>query len=482
MVQVPVGATVFRWLGLAGVLLVTLSTLADGADQFGVRTDAVLGWLTEGAAAPLAVAVSGMGLVVLAWLRLARFLAELSAGWLRGTLALWGAPLLVAPPLFSGDVHSYLAQGEVAARGLNPATVSPLDGLGAAHELTGNVSSYWQDTASPYGPVFGTIQRLIAELTDGSVLSGVLAHRVVAVAGLVLIVWAVPKLAARAGVSVPGALWLGVLNPLVLWHFIAGIHNDALMLGLALAGVALALSGIGERIAPLPLCGGVVLIALAVNVKLPAAVGLAVVGVALARHFGATFGRFVLAGLAMCASLALITLAVAFSSGLGFHLFTQLSVSGEVNSWMAPTNWVGFLVGAIGMLFGANITQPAIEVGKLIGMVVAVAGIGKVLVDQLRGRYASVTSLGALLAVVVVFGPVVQPWYILWAAVPLAACLAPGKWRNTVIGVVAVFSVILPPLGGNFADKIGELVLGYAVAIAVLAVATVLSRPRKVAV
>ena len=36
------------------------------------------------------------------------------------------------------------------------------------------------------------------------------------------------------------ALWLGALNPLVLFHLIAGGHNEALMLGAMLAGLVVA--------------------------------------------------------------------------------------------------------------------------------------------------------------------------------------------------------------------------------------------------
>ena len=51
-----------------------------------------------------------------------------------------------------------------------------------------------------------------------------------------LIVWATPRLARRCGVAEVSALWLGAANPLLLMHLVAGIHNEALMLGLMLAG------------------------------------------------------------------------------------------------------------------------------------------------------------------------------------------------------------------------------------------------------
>ena len=59
------------------------------------------------------------------------------------------------------------------------------------------------------------------------------------------------------------ALWLGALSPLALFSFVSSGHNDALMVGLLVAGVTLAVEG--------RLLAGLVLCALAATVKLPAA-------------------------------------------------------------------------------------------------------------------------------------------------------------------------------------------------------------------
>ena len=59
--------------------------------------------------------------------------------------------------------------------------------------------------------------------------------------GLALMMWAVPHLATHLGGQRPVALWLAVLNPLVLIHLIGGVHNEMLMVGLMAAGIALVL-------------------------------------------------------------------------------------------------------------------------------------------------------------------------------------------------------------------------------------------------
>ena len=72
-------------------------------------------------------------------------------------------------------------------------------------------------------------------------VAGVVLHRVLALAGVAMIVWALPRLARRCGVNEVAALWLGAANPLVIFHLIAGIHNEALMLGMMLVGMEWAL-------------------------------------------------------------------------------------------------------------------------------------------------------------------------------------------------------------------------------------------------
>ena len=65
---------------------------------------------------------------------------------------------------------------------------------------------------------------------------------------LVLIVWALPRLARRFGVQPATALWLGALNPLLIFHFVAGAHNDALAIGLMLAGLEVGIRKLPIRV------------------------------------------------------------------------------------------------------------------------------------------------------------------------------------------------------------------------------------------
>ncbi|MFT7837951.1 polyprenol phosphomannose-dependent alpha 1,6 mannosyltransferase MptB [Saccharothrix sp. BKS2] len=459
-----------RWTGFGGVLLLT------AAAWTGVAASPS----STAAALSLAAGVTGAGLLVLSWALLGRAVltgpTPPTARGLVWTLVLWCAPLLVVPPLFSADVFSYLAQGEIAARGLDPHVVGPARGLGAASEVVGRVGAHWRDTPSPYGPLFGAVERLVARVSAGDPVTGVLLHRLIGLLGLALVVWAVLRLASAAGASRRAALWLGVLNPLVLWHLVAGVHNDALMLGLMLAGTAIALRALEARVEWRPLALGVALIALGALVKLPALVALAVVGTALARRRGGRFGDFLLAGVGMVVAFAAVSAAVSSLTGLGFGWVGALGTSGRVASWLAPTNWFGFLVGGAGAVFGAQITPVALGVGKVLGSVLVVCGIGVLLHRQLRGRVDAVTSLGGALGLVVVFGPVVQPWYLLWAVIPLATTRLPRRAWTGLGALVALSAVLVPPPAGDHTGHVGPLAFGYGVGALLVGVAFLLLR------
>ena len=109
--------------------------------------------------------------------------------------------------------------------------------------FTLSVPSLWRETPAPYGPLFLWIGRGISALTGENIVAAVLCHRLVVLVGVGLIVWATPRLARRCGVAEVSALWLGAANPLLIMHLVAGIHNEAPMLGLMLAGTEFALRG-----------------------------------------------------------------------------------------------------------------------------------------------------------------------------------------------------------------------------------------------
>ena len=78
-------------------------------------------------------------------------------------LALWILPLLVVAPLFSKDVFSYAAQGEMMSHHINPYHYGP-GTLGSGPYVSG-VDPLWANTPAPYGPLFLMLAGWSASLT-----------------------------------------------------------------------------------------------------------------------------------------------------------------------------------------------------------------------------------------------------------------------------------------------------------------------------
>ena len=292
----------------------------------------------------LTMTTTGAVMMALAWLMLGRFALgphRMSRSQLDRTLMLWLLPLLIAPPMYSKDVYSYLAQSQIARLGLDPYLVGPAPGLGLDHVFTLSVPSLWRETPAPYGPLFLWIGEGISVLTGDNIVAAVLCHRLVVLVGVGLIVWATPRLAQRCGVHEVSALWLGPCNPLLFMHLVAGIHNEALMLGLMLAGTEFALRGIDGvrdgrwRIPPRAtamLVAGTVLVTMSSQVKLPSLLAMGFIVMALAWRWGGTIRALLAAGFSLGALSLAVMAVIGWASGLGFGWLFTLGTANVVRS------------------------------------------------------------------------------------------------------------------------------------------------------
>jgi alpha-1,6-mannosyltransferase len=458
-----------RWFGATGAVMMALGSLGAGAQPVlqnptqGVR---VLGLFARTQTSSLAITMTGMVVVVLAWLLLGRFaigtgrygtsIRRLSRSQLDRTLMLWIIPLTVAPPMFSRDVYSYLAQSEITARGLDPYAIGPAQALGVDHVLTRTVPTIWRDTPAPYGPLFLWMGRGISTVVGDNIVVGIFVHRLLALGGVALIVWALPRLARRCGVASVSALWLGAANPLLLFHLVSGVHNEALMLGLMLAGMEIALSAI-ESAQPLAgrnlvlLLGGSGVIALSSTIKIPSLIALGFVGMALARRWDANLRALVAASMLLLAVAAGVTLLVSGASNLGFGWIHTLGTANAVRSWMSLPTSIGVITGFGGVLLGlGDHTTAVLSLTRPIAAVVAAFVTLRMLVAVLTGSVHPVGALGVSLGTLVLLFPVVQPWYLLWGVIPLAAWATTPAFRIPTIVVSSVVSVILMPNGAEF--------------------------------
>jgi alpha-1,6-mannosyltransferase len=389
----------------------------------------------------------------------------MSRGELDRTLLLWMLPLLIAPPMYSKDVYSYLAQSQISRDGLDPYRVGPASGLGLGHVFTLSVPSLWRETPAPYGPLFLWIGRGISALTGENIVAAVLCHRLVVLAGVVLIVWATPRLARRCGVAEVSALWLGAANPLLIMHLVAGVHNEALMLGLMLTGAEFALRGIDSpRLIPMSwrptpakdweplgmLVAGSVLIVLSSQVKLPSLLALGFVAMALAYRCGGTVKALLLVGGGM-AGLSLAVMAfVGWASGLGFGWVFTLGTANVVRSWMSPPTLLALGTGQVGILLGlGDHTTAVMALTRFIGVLIIMVMVTWLLLSVFRGRLHPIGGLGVALGVTVLLFPVVQPWYLLWAIIPLAAWATRTGFREAVTVITIVVGIFGPTANGD---------------------------------
>jgi hypothetical protein len=440
-----------RQTGFAGSCMLVLGSILSGVLPWRdvLAAPAWLMHLRLYVVPAVAAVFVGIALVVLAWWRLgglihARGRAEaraddddppprLTTMDLAVTLACWSAPLLVAAPLFSRDVFSYIAQGQMTVQGIDSYTFGPAI-LGAPLSL--DVPAIWLYTPAPYGPVFLTLAAQVADVVDEQSKLGILGMRLLAWLGIALMIWAVPRVARACKINPASALWLGVLNPLVILHLVGDAHNDAVMIGLMMAGLAVALN----RKPAL----GATLITLAALVKATAALGLVFLVPIWAAQLKGRGGWVRAAGMttAVTAVVVVVTTAVA---GTGYGWVAALDTPAIAHTWTSIFTDIGYWSGLLVSALGIGTMNQALLVWRGVGLAAAAA----VCLYMLRkhDRFGPIVGMGIGMSAVVLLGPVMHPWYLLWAMVPLAAAAEDPRIRKTVIVLTLAFTVLALPGG-----------------------------------
>lgn len=478
-----------RRLGTTAALLLAAGALGAGAlpvpnPLAGMR---LLGLPSRNPTIALAVAYAGMALLVVAWWRVDRVIAARPGSIRRGDLRRiglsWAAPLAIAPPLFSRDVYSYLAQGAVAARGLDPYRVGP-SALGMDDPLTRSIPALWRDTPSPYGPLFTQISRVVITVTGHDAVAGVLAQRGIAILGWALAVWAIPRLARRAGADPERALWLGAANPLVLFHVVSGAHNDALMVGLMLAGLEIGLRAAAPEPRPSAadprLLVGAALVTAGSAVKIPAVLALGYLGLSWARARGGRFRDVALAVVALSGVAAALYVPLSLIGRIDLGWLAGLDVPGSVLSYLSPTTDLAILANGLGVAGGlGNHGAADLTVLHALGGVVALLVVAGTLVAAVRTAREPLGLLAAGLTAAALLSPSTQPWYLLWALAPLAATPAFPRLRCTLCACALFVALVVPPTGSDFLSHGYALVGG--ILAASLLVAVVLAAERRAA-
>lgn len=441
--DVPGRAAVAVWQGFAGSMFMMFGGFGVGwttLDSPVIRIP-VLAWLrTSLPMLILCIALLAVGglLMVRAWLRFGQRVVDwqlVDRQVLYKVIALWSLPLMFTFPLFSRDVYAYIGQGRLMVAGIDPYKngISTLTGY-----FSFGTDNLWAEAPTPYGPLFLWIEQAVVWLTGGDFRSSgilelaVFLFRVVAAAGVVLCACYLGKLADHFGMNASRSLWLAVANPLFVINFVASVHNDGLMLGFALGGVYLALT---RR----PVLGTVLLTA-SIAIKPITLVALPFLGLIWAGQ-GAGWGRRIAcwAG-ALAISGGLLAL-MGWTNGLWFGWVPAMFTPGAVWIWYAP---VGLLSIALGTLVGF-ISEPA---GQAVIVVIRrlgqLAGLAAAAWFILRGEYGSLLRRMALaFTAVVVFAPVIQPWWVLWLMVFFTAAGIEEDWHVKVMYLLTVFFTVI---------------------------------------
>jgi alpha-1,6-mannosyltransferase len=413
-------------LGFYGTLLITLGSLTPAylpqnspwwPPLRALGMDSV--W---GKALGTILVVLGAVFIMQAWFRLRPSVYKLTKHW--AILVIWSAPFLFAPPIFSHDAYSYAAQGWLIQNGLNPYEFGPGVLPGA---FADQVAWVWRYTPAPYGPLSLQLSHLLVVWSGFDPYLAALLMRIPALIGVVLIVTLLPRIAHIMGVDVREVAWLATINPLLVIDLVGGAHNDALMMGLVILALFVAMLPArhlpGRKAAVLRWMRRLVLpaaiVGVAAAIKQPAL--LAAYPVALiARPWTSWAVPQVLRTLGVVLASCLIAIGtfagISIATGLWFGWMNAVTVPGMSLS-MAPFTLVG---AGIQWLLEAFQIAPsggfALGIARIIGLALAAVWI---LVLAVTKRREPVTFLSWSYLIFAICSPALHGWYLMWGGLLL---------------------------------------------------------------
>jgi alpha-1,6-mannosyltransferase len=388
---------------------------------------------------------TGVALMLIAWLRLGRRVIDGTATeyTMVATTGFWLAPLLLSVPVFSRDTYSYLAQGALLRDGFDPYIVGPVDN---PNSLLDNVSPIWTTTTAPYGPAFILVAKFVTMLVGNDVVAGTMVLRLCMLPGLALLIWAAPRVARHVGTSGAAALWICVLNPLVIIHLMGGVHNEMLMVGLMMAAIALTFSG--HHI------GGISLIAVAVAVKATAGLALPFMVWVWTRDLRDRRGYAPVTAFAVAtAASALIFVAVfavlSWLAGVGLGWLTALAGSVKIINWLTlPTAAANLVNVFVSLLLPVNF-YAVLDVTRIIGIAIIAISLPLLWWRFRHTDREALVGIALVMGVVVLFVPAALPWYYSWPLAVVAALAQSRQAIAVIAGLSTWITVIWKPDGAH---------------------------------
>ena len=365
------------------------------------------------AAGPLFYA--GLWIALLLYVTVLLRVRDLPARAVLWTIAGLHVLFLLAPPLLSQDVFSYIAYARLGVEhSLNPYTHSPLDIPGDS--VFGFAGS--KDAVSVYGPLFTLLSYPLAPLGVAGAFWTLKAVAAACSLGVVALVWRGARLFGRD--PVVAAAFVG-LNPLVLVHVVGGAHNEALVVLLTVLGVVV--WGVGCRVS------GVGISTAAVGIK--ASAGLVVPFLVVGDR--ERWRRSLVAAVLVLAGLALVGF-IAFGSHALDALSFLNSNQERSSRWSFPYKTA--------QLLGAILPGDRLDYRSAVRALYGVA-FGVVFLWLLWRTWKGerpVRAAGWATFAILIASAWLVPWYILWL-LPLAALA--GDLRLTVASL-ALCAWMLP--------------------------------------
>jgi hypothetical protein len=416
-------STPAAWAGLAGLLIAALLITLSAAHTQLLLPQSLrqsLGGLAGafghvGLDIGLPGLIATMVLMFLSYavaLRAARYLSRRAV--LLSIAALNGL-VLVAPPLLSTDLFSYIAYGRLGGTyGINPYLYGP--NVISFDPLYHLVGLQWQHTPTAYGPLFTALSYPLAGL---NIATNVFAYKGIAALSLLAVVVLVWHAAQLRGIDPIKAVALVGLNPVIVIYGVGGGHNDMLMLALLVAGIYVLLR---QREG----AGGAMIIA-ATAIKLTAGMLLPFAIAASAGRRVATSGRArIVAGAAIAAAAFGILGLVMFGSGTLHLLGTLSTIQGEGGIHSIP----GFILNALGLKDLDPLVGSLLRVGYAIWLVWL---MWRVWIGELDW----ITAAGWATVGLLISAGLLMPWYIAWL-IPLAALSSDRRLWFTAIALTSL--------------------------------------------
>lgn len=453
-------------LGCLGAALLTIGGLGAGSTRLHdpLLESLHLSWLRFGHGLVLSSILlwAGVAAMLIAWLWLGRRVIDRTATeyTMVATTGFWLAPLLLSVPLFSRDTYSYLAQGALLRDGFDPYVVGPVEN---PNSLLDNVSPIWTTTTAPYGPAFILVAKFVTILVGDDVVAGTMLLRLCMLPGLLLLIWAAPRVARHVGASGAASLWICVLNPLVIVHLMGGVHNEMLMVGLMMAAIALTFAG-------RPVIG-VSLIAVAVAVKATAGLALPFLVWVWMRQLRdkrdmAAVRAFAIATAASVLIFVAVFAVLSWLAGVGLGWLTALAGSVKIINWLTVPTAAANLINAIGgLVFPVNF-YAVLEVARIIGILTIVIALPLLWWRYRHTDRQALTGIALAMVVVVLFVPAALPWYYTWPLAVAAALIQTRPAIAAVAGFSTWIMVMWKPDGAHGMYSWAHVLLTTACAVA----------------